>query len=364
MTALEAMKRENNIIGFRDNSCYGAIRAYLNNKKKGSKNTYDACKRYFNEFFQFVYGRNLSDITWEDILNIKYNDVIYFREYLQKNKDNSDKTINQKVSTLLPLFKELKKHNNKIDPSIVDVPAIPVEEVEEVIGSDALTPEEAYGLLEFAKQQSYKGFVQYVFYKTAISTSLRKESLLTATVDNLKQIKDRQTNEMYWCVVVTDKGKRQMIKPITDELYEEIMELQSPLYRANLKSDNGRLFPISQQKLVETLKLFCSEYGINRDITLHSLRKTSADYANELVGGDIKKIQQQTGHKNPKVLINTYQGTRATLHSFPGLNMFQENDNMEKLEELTKEELIDLIKQCDYSVARQLLGKLNKIREA
>lgn len=364
MTALEAMKRENNIIGFRDDSCYSAIRLYLDDLLDQSKNTHDAYKRYYNEFFVFATGKDISGIAWDDVLSIKYGDVIHFRDYLKKNKKNSNKTINQKVSTLLPLWKELYNYNNDIDVNVVIVEPLKVKEKHN-IGSDALTIEEAHMLLDFAKEQAYKGYVKYAFFKTAIATALRKESLLTATFDDLKQKKDRGTGKEYWCLIVYDKT-REEVKPITDELYAEIMELQNPVHRINMKAEDNRIFAISETQLVDTLKEFCSEYDIRAKITLHSLRKTSADYADILVGGSIKGIQQQTGHKNTRVLIENYQGTRNSLHSFPGLRMFQEKDDISQLEQLSKDKLVELIKQCDGSVAKQLLNQLhmNQIKEA
>lgn len=365
MTALEAMKRENNIIGFTSDSCYSAIRLYLNELLDSSKNTHDAYKRYYNEFFIFATGKDISGITWDDILKIKYNDIIHFRDYLKQSKKNGNKTINQKVSALLPLWQRLHdKYNTQINVSVVKVTPLKVRKKKN-IGSDALTIEEANSLLGFAQEQSYKGYVKYVFYKTAITTALRKESLLTATFDDLKQLRDRENGQMYWCIIQYDKTDEE-VKPISDELYEEIMELKSPFHRVNMKTEDNRIFPISERQLVDTLNEFCSEYDIQAKITLHSLRKTSADYADVLVGGSIKGIQQQTGHKNTRVLIENYQGTRNSLHSFPGLKMFQKNDDIGKLEQLSKEELIKLINQCDGSVARQLLNQLNRnqIKEA
>lgn len=365
MTALEKMKRENNIIGFTNNSCYSAIKLFLDELLDSSKNTHDCYKRYYNEFFIFTTGKDISGVTWNDILNIKYNDVLYFREYLKKNKRNSNKTINQKVSALLPLWQRLhEKYNNQIDINAVKVAPLKVKKKRN-IGSDALTVEEAFKLLDFAKKQPYKGYVKYVFFKTAIATALRKESLLTATFDDLKQLRDRENGEMYWCFVIYDKTDEEVI-PISNELYEEIMELKQPIHRINMKAEDNRIFTVSERQLVDTLKEFCDEYNIKAKITLHSLRKTSADYANELVGGDIKRIQQQTRHKNTRTLIEHYQGTRNSLHNFPGLMMFQKNDDISKLKELTKEELLTLIQQCDDSVARQLLNQLNKnqIKEA
>lgn len=359
MTALEVMKKENNVIGFTSDSCYNAIRLYLNELLDSSKNTHDAYKRYYNEFFIFATGKDISGITWDDILKIKYNDIIHFRDYLKQSKKNGNKTINQKVSALLPLWQKLHdKYNSQIDVNVVRVAPLKIRKKKN-IGSDALTIEEANKLLDFAKKQSYKGYVKYVFYKTGIATALRKESLLTATFDDLKQLRDRENGQMYWCLIQYDKTDEE-VKPISDELYAEIMELQDPFHRINMKTEDNRIFPISERQLVDTLKEFCSEYDIQAKITLHSLRKTSADYADNLVGGSIKGIQQQTGHKNTRVLIENYQGTRNSLHSFPGLKMFQKNDDTSKLEQLSKEELIELINQCDGSVARQLLNQLNR----
>lgn len=359
MTALEMMKQNNNLIGFKNDNCYSAIKLFLEKLMDDSKNTHDAYKRYYNEFFVFAIGKDISGITWDDVLEIQYSDILHFRNYLKKTKKNSNKTINQKISSLVPLWREFKRNNNNINIDVVFVEPLKVRE-EFDIGSKALRVNEANILLDFAKEQSYKGYVKYVFYKTAISTALRKETLLNATFDDIKQLRDGDTGKMYWCLIRYDKTQQE-VKPITDELYEEIMELKSPIHRINMKFEDDRIFPISERQLIDTLNEFCKEYDIRHKITLHSLRKTSADYANDIVKGSIKGIQQQTGHKNTKVLIDHYQGTRATLHNFPGLRMFQGEADVGRLKQLSKEELIRLIKQCDYFVAKELLDKLDDI---
>lgn len=363
MTALELMKNDmvqsNNVIGFTSDSCDSAIRLFLGKLMDDSKNTHDAYRRYYNEFFVFATGKDIANVDWDDVLGVEYSDIWHFRDYLKKTKKNSNNSINQKVSSLIPLWKELQKHNNEVDVRVVDVEPLKVRKKLDS-GSQALTIDEANLLLDFAKEQSYKGYVKYAFYKTAVATALRKEALLDATFDDLKQLRDRETGKMYWCLVRYDKTQEE-VKPITDELYEELMELKSPMHRVNMKVEDGRIFPISERQLADTLKEFCSEYDITAKITIHSLRKTSADYANDIVRGSIKGIQQQTGHKNTNVLIDHYQGTRATLHNFPGLRMFQGEADAGRFEQLSKDELIELIGQCDGFVVRELLGKLDEL---
>ena len=365
MTALQIMKNDmvekNNVIGFTSSGCDSAIQLFLSRLMDDSKNTHDAYRRYYNEFFVFATGKDIASVTWSNVVGIEYNDVLHFRDYLKKSKKNSNNSINQKVSSLTPLWKELHKHNNQIDTNVVDVEPLKVRR-QINSGSQALTIDEANLLLDFAKEQSYKGYVKYAFYKTAIATALRKEALLDATFNDLQQLRDRETGGMYWCLVRYDKTQEE-VKPITDELYEELMELKSPMHRVNMKAEDDRIFPISERQLVDTLKEFCSEYDIQAKITIHSLRKTSADYANDIVRGSIKGIQQQTGHKNTKVLIDHYQGTRATLNSFPGLRMFQDEADVGRLEQLSRDDLMNLIRKCDYFVAKELLEKLDDVGE-
>jgi integrase len=231
--------------------------------------------------------------------------------------------------------------------------------VRDIEGSEALTEQEAEMLLDFAKKQDFKPMVQYMFFKIAILTALRKDSLLKLQWNNIRRRTDRETGKEFYCISVYDKTDRRII-PLRDDVYEELQILKDPAYMTGMKIEDNRVFKISEDKLVETLKKFCEEYGIQRKITLHSLRKTSADIAYSIVDGDIKRIQEQTGHKSVQVLVNRYQGTRSSLSNYPGLMMFDDSLDMGMLEQYSKEEIVKAIGKCGKGVLREILSKLGE----
>lgn len=353
MTALQKMKQENNVVNIDSKSFQYALRLFLNDLR--SENTYKTYFSCYRDFFNFATGKELDEIDWNDVLAIQYDDMLMYKQYLKKKKKFTNNTINQKIRALKSLWIGLKRINNDIDINVVSIKPYKNTTIN---GSDGLTEQEAIQLLEYAKNRPWKGYVQYMFFKIAIVTALRKSSLLNLKWKDIKQLKDKQSNELYWCIVVHDKTDTKP-RPIRDDIYRELLELKDLRYTDGMRINDDRVFKISEDKLVETLKDFCKEYGINRKITLHSLRKTSADLANSLSDHDIKKIQHQTGHKNAQILVETYQGTNYSFKDYPGLMMFQDNIDVNRLYDYGKEQLIEVIKKCSDSTIREILSKLN-----
>lgn len=356
MTALQRMKTENNVVGFKTGSFAEAFRLYMEDVKDNSMNTYKNYMAYFKDFFMFAFGKEIDQVTWDDVVKLEYSDIKLYRNYLLKTKKNSNNTANQKIQALRALWKELKLYDDRIKVEIMDLEPLKVRDVE---GSEALTEQEAELLLEFAKQQDFKPMVQYMFFKIAILTALRKDSLLKLKWSNIRRKTDRETGKEFYCINVYDKTNKRII-PLRDDVYEELKMLKDPAYLTGMKIDDDRVFKISEEKLVETLKKFCEKYGIQRKITLHSLRKTSADIAYQIADGDIKRVQEQTGHKSVQVLVDRYQGTRNSLSSYPGLMMFDDSLDVKELEKYSKEEIIEAIEKCGKGVLREILSKLGE----
>lgn len=353
MTALQKMKQENNVVNIDSKSFQYALRLFLSDLR--SENTYKTYLSCYRDFFNFATGKELDEIEWNDVLAIQYDDMLMYKQYLKKKRKFTNNTINQKIRALKSLWIGLKRINNDIDINVVSIKPYKNTTIN---GSDGLTEQEAIQLLEYAKSRPWKGYVQYMFFKIAIVTALRKSSLLNLKWKDIKQLKDKQSNELYWCIVVHDKTGTKP-RPIRDDVYRELLELKDLRYTDGMRINDDRVFKISEDKLVETLRDFCKEYGINRKITLHSLRKTSADLANSLCDHDIKKIQHQTGHKNAQILVETYQGTNYSFKDYPGLMMFQDNIDVNRLYDYSKEQLIEIIKKCSDSTIREILSKLN-----
>lgn len=362
MTALETMRYNNNVVGYTNNSFGESFQQYMRDVKKNSIYTYRTYLGCYKEFFLFVLGKditeNIAGITWNDVVNITYNDVLNYRYYLVgiKKPANSNQTANQKIVSLNALWGELKKHNEQINTNVTALKPLKAPEAN---GSEALTESEAWNLLGFASKRDYKPFMQKMFFKIAIITALRKTALFELTWDQIKKHKDRETGMEYWCIDVVDKNQH-VIKPLRDDIYEELLELKDKKYNAGMKREDNRVFKISEDKIVGTLKAFCKEYNVSRRITLHSLRKTSSDIANIIAKGNIKRIQQQTGHKNAEILVKTYQGTRDSLSTFPGLSMFSNDVDIKKLQQYSKDEIISAINKCDKSILRSILNNLEK----
>lgn len=357
MSALARMREENNVVGLKS-SFYSAFNNYMITMEGNSKATYKNYMSHFKQFFEFVWDdgkdskRNISisDITWDMVLDIVFEDIQMYQQYLVRDKKNKSGTVNQKVSELRGLWEYLYNYNQNIKVEIFNV--LPLKVTSKGKGASALSEDEMLLLIEFAGSRGFKPEIQKAFFRFSAITGLRKSAMLGVTWDKVKRVSDFKSNEMYWVVEdVWDKSVERTI-PIEDRMYEELCEI-----RDDSGSDN-RLFCICEDILDRTMKEFKVEYGLDKKISFHSLRKTSADLAYNMCGGDLRRVMQQTAHKDPKIILERYAGTNSSLGDHPGLMMFQELDVEGKLSGLGKDELIEIIMECSKSTQREILGKV------
>lgn len=351
MTALANMKKQKKVIGLNNNSLSLAIKLFLKEKAEKSENTARMYENHIEEFFMFATGKGIDEVTWEDILNITYTDTKLFVEYL-KDKKNSNKTINYKIASLRSLYKELYKTNRKIDLVVVDVNKLPVNEKEDN-SYGSLTEEEVEKLYEFALKEKCNPLTKRMFFEVAIVTAIRKSALLNLKWKDIKLKKDKTGVEV-WTINVKDKGKYD-VTPISNELAERLFELK----KVNKATKEDKVFPISDKSLIRTLKRFCKAEGISeeRNIVLHSLKKASMDIVYQKTR-DIKLTARHGHHSSLEMSYKHYLGKNQSLIDRPSYSLFEKKLDINILEKATKEEIIQVIKQCDYYIINEIILKL------
>lgn len=358
MTELQKMKKSN-VVGFKNDSVYQAIDNFLYDKSERSKNTAYNYKRYYEEFFMFAIGKELKDLTWDDIINIGYDDVLMFRRYLRSSKKNSPKTANIKVIALRTLWTELNKINGSVDVKVVNLKPLREDRIDTQYGS--LTEDEISSLFQFAEKQ-YSGLTQRMFFETAFVTGFRKQALLNLKWKNIKKRLDKTTNEEVWCICIKDKGK-EVIKPISDDFYSRLIKLRFICHnnKGVCDKNNDPVFVISDKTLEKTLKKFCKEYGISEDrnIVIHSIKKASMDYVWNNTK-DIVKTAQQGNHSTIEYAYNTYLGKNESYVDNPSYYLFDSDVDISCLQQLSKDEIIDVIMNCNSYVKKEIVNKITQ----
>lgn len=310
-----------------------------------SKNTAKNYKGFYKEFFTYTFNKSYMDTTWEELINIGYDDVLEYVGVLETK--NNPKTVATKIASIQSLVKELSKINTELNPAIFNVKIDTSKTKKNEYG--AFTEDEIYALLDYAKSlQSEKAYVQYMFFKLSVATAHRLTSLLDLTWNDIECVNENGTD--IWVLNTQDKTGH-FSTPISNELYSELYEL----YEGDM---NERVLKITDKTLSKTLASFCKENNIDqkgRKLVLHSIKKCSGDIAYRLCNGDIVKVANHLHHSNINTCYQSYLSKNKKLTESHSYNMFGKQDNIDELlSGLSKDDLVNLIKKCSQSTIHEI----------
>ena len=331
-----------------DRSLSNTIDMILNELAESSKNTAKNYRSNYREFFIMIIDKEMEFVTWKDLFSITYEDILKYRKDLRKR--NINKTINAKVSSLRTLYHELHKIDRRVDVVVVDAKKLPENETKSRSWG-SLTEEEVDGLLEHCKllPNREKPYIKKMFFKTAYVTAIRQGALLKLKWRDLVQVDTGldNGNQKVWVIRAKDKGKITET-PISDELYEELIQLKNVRHHDGFRDmRTDRIFYVTEKTLSRTLGNYCKEVGISEDrnIVLHSLKKASIDKVYSETR-DINKTARHGHHANIEMVYQHYQGMNDSILEKPSYTMFNDTEeDLSVLEELSKEELIEVIKK-------------------
>lgn len=348
MTDNLARKQNNNIIKFNNGTVLGSIKTFLEIKKNKSINTYKNYLSWYEDFFLNITKKTMEDLTWEDILSINYRDIYSHRDYLMSERKNNNKSCNTKIIAIRSLWNHFYKRDNKeVDPTQVEIESLLEDNT---VKYGALTEIEFNKLLEFCLDEKQKSLEKYYFFKLSIVTGYRKESILNSKWKDIKLQYDNKSNKEFHVLKVKDKGKI-LEKPLHPSFYQEICSLK------NLSTQpNDRIINISDKTLTNVLNRFCEKNNISkgRNICLHSIKKTGMDMVYKNSGFDIVTTSKYGNHSSIKHTYETYLSQIKDFENNPSYTMFAKNNNMNKLKELSKDELLELIENSGDFVINML----------
>lgn len=345
---------ENRVIDFpQSNLMKDDINLILDNFKLYSENTYKNYLSTINEFFEITFNKAYNFVSWGEFLTLGHKDIILYRNELV-NLGNANTTINTKVSSVSSFFKELSKFNSEVDYKIADLRKL----IEEDNAYGTLSETEVHGLVDYSSKQSRKPINRSMFFWLSYVTAMRKNAILTLEWSDLSPIIIDNTTKG-WLITKQDKGKINKT-PITNELYNELLELKKE------GNDSDRLFSINEKTLYKTLYDFCKDNNIDksqRKITLHSLKKASADKVYSETG-DIVATSRHCNHSDIKTTAEYYLGRGEELLNSPSFNLFDLGEDLHskrnQIEQHSQIELVNAIMGCDNSIINKILNILEK----
>ena len=254
---------------------------YLLVDRKYSKNTIESYKEDLNLLCNYLN---------KDSINITYNDILKYLEYLNKSNTKT-KSIARKISAFNTYYKFLMI-SNKIKNNPVSKIELP--KIEKKLPS-VLSIEEVDNLLDIKVTDSFtsrnKAMLELMY-----ATGLRVSELVNLTLNDIDLEND--------IVRTIGKGNKERIIPIGDYAKEALLIYLNDYRNSMLKgyicdkvflNNHGR--ELTRQGFFKILKTRLKEVNINKDVSPHTLRHS---FATHLLnnGADLRSIQEMLGHYN------------------------------------------------------------------
>jgi integrase len=330
---------EPNVVQLNNQSVYNRIMAYINDLS--SENTRKSYLKNYKEFFMFTRNKHLHDLT-EDDLVFNRGEIQNYRTYLRRHKHYKGTTVNQRINSLRALFAELSLDYNFINPMIFKLKPLDTSDSETIGFFESR--DEAMLFVQKAKELS-NGEMKSIIFDLAIHTSGRLNALTKIKPKDIVQQDDD-----IWLVKIIDKGRKVRKRPITKRLANRIFDY---IQKNRIKKDDY-IFQISTRQIQKDIDKLCEMLNIDpeRNISFHSFRKVASMY--EIVENkDPKAAQLALGHSDPSTTLKWYAENNADYSQEAGITMEQEVD-VSRLEQLTKEQLLMIIGQSSRSTKKEL----------
>lgn len=142
-----------------------------------------------------------------------------------------------------------------------------------------------------------------------LASGMRVGEICTLETDEISLYKDNKNVAIVYVPREKAKGKRERYIPIDIEVYNYIQLYRKALRNRNennyvFLSKNGN--KMSANRIGEILNEFIDRCGIDKKITNHCLRHTFSSHMLNHPEAKIGSISQILGHKDPKLLMETY----------------------------------------------------------
>lgn len=302
--------------------------SFISMHEKNSNRTANEYASRVKEFFQLTLKKNVEDLTIEEIQDkVKKADVqIKFIDELAK-RGNKFSTIKTKLNSVRSFYNELLANDLRANPMIFKF-KLP----DDGEHHDPLSRDELLSLFEFLKKEKEFGLEKYLVAKTLFTTANRKTATFNMTwKDNFITQKDINTGEEIHVIKVMDKGNQWIYKPISDEFYEELQQLNH---------GQEKVFGMATKTFERALKRFSKATEIV--VKPHALKSTAITLGYAM-SRDINLCKQLGGHSSI-VTTEIYLHEEKSLVNQLSYNMSREVDES-ILENISREELLDFINE-------------------
>jgi site-specific recombinase XerD len=294
------------------------INAWLNSQAS------DATKRSYKNSIKDYFKTDIGNLNLDIIKMVTIIDVQNYIDELVSKKYKSS-TIKAKISGVSSLYEYLLAFRSNtsyialINHNPFNNAIIQKEKLKKVTTNDAksteiLTDEEIKSLYDVIDLTSKNGIRDYAIIKLMLNTGLRRNEIV-----NLK-IKDIYVREKeYWIYVNEGKGNKNRTNFINNETVDSVVNYLSSTKRKLNKSEDYIFKGNSRNNLngdkmctnaiAEIIEKYRKEANIEKDISPHSLRHTTATTLIES-GVDLKIVGEFLGHASINTTMKYYHNMK------------------------------------------------------
>lgn len=244
---------------------------YLPNQKGFSKNTIISYKYTFIillDYFDNILSMNINKLKIEDF---NKENIIKFLDYLEKEKNNSVSTRNQRLSSIHSFCKYIRLASVEYINQMNEILNIEMKKSTKK-DLEYLTKEEIKKIIDSFDLKSKKEYRDYTITSLLYDSGIRVTELLNIKIYNINF--DNNT--------LTIKGKGNKIRtiPISSNVINIVM-VYIDLYKINIKSNELLFFNSRKEKLTKEgikyiIKKYCKRCNINKNVTPHTFRHSKA----------------------------------------------------------------------------------------
>ena len=333
------------------------IQEYLESIMKNTPNTHYSYLLAISTFFKIICNKEIASITWDDIIDLSYQEFLLYQKYLQSNMKNQ--SVNARISAIKSLFTELRKHNKNISNDALMLDTLNVYE-SDIHSWGTLTEDEVMNLIEFARNRNHMPDTQALYFDTLFKTGLRFQCLLNLKLSQIELETNPVTHKTIYYLRIQDK-KRGYKVAIPTSMADNMLKLHD--------EESGLVFKISAKAIRLTLAKFKTQYKIDntRKITLHSIKKASGEFVYANTGKDIIVTARHLKHKNIQTCYDRYVGKNGSLQDQPSYALYENLPDINLLKNLSTEQLLQIISSLGNTTLRQVIIKgmeLNIISES
>lgn len=345
---LQRRNRDNRSVGEEIYKFLGRHNIGNDLKLEGTAAEYE---RDIKRFFKSLIGKDINQLTVQD-LDLLPMHIEEFQLFMVRSGYKSN-TVNRNIDSVRALYGFFASNRYRyqdesgewiyiLQSIFNDIDKVDLNDVDPY---GTFTHNEVQQIIALAKK-SENGIRKSLAIELASVTSFRLEAIVSL---NIKE--DFRRENGVWVAKTIDK-KKPHEKAIREDLYDRMKNLSDP---------SGKVFNFTIRTLQRAVESIIEEMELDEDrnLTFHSLKKYGIEEVYHITNGDSKAMADQGNHASYETTQKYYTAFEKDFSKMPCLFIGQDIDTS-KIQDLSKDQLVQLIFSASRSTQYELLHLVNK----